>query len=58
MDNIKELRRLICEAAQKTNHRCSDTMQSKCKYKGCCAHCHVIAEYLLNNNVEVHNENN
>lgn len=58
MNDLKELRKLICEAIQKTNHSCSGIMQSKCNYKGCCAHCGVIAEYLLNNNVEVHNENN
>ena len=58
MDNTKQLTELICEATQKTNYKCSDTMKSRCKFKGCCAYCLTIAEYLLNNNVEVHNENN
>ena len=45
----KNLRKLICEATQKTNYKCNDVCKALCDGKGNCAYCHIIAEHILQN---------
>ena len=46
---VNDFAKLICEASQKTNYSCSDSLKTMCKGKGYCAYCLTIAEHIYNN---------